>query len=510
MIGTFTEWINENKILLDEASADKTGQPVTDDDKYSTKIMKILRNIEKKSNNDMILSYGKSGSILRFTVNKDSQCFGVIVSGPNDRKKLYDSIIAKLSANNNIEIYKDNMDDMDINPESIYIRSIKRDDQTIEGIEKQDPKLKATTVFSSAGGIEFYDAKLNKSILVEFELTGSARSDSAVNTKLREITPCILFEIYCKKNLTNNFAKLNKYFQTPSSKTTFETIKKDILKVKFTDIGCDVQTLNNVYNFDYTDTYKKRIEAFGVGVKTLQKILETYNTKNETVVNVKYTGLDTMAAGGEGSTEDILVVTQRDNKTRKEKDIKISLKSGPHKIREPSFESLLRSFNIPGAEIKIISPDKKTKTPTPFISKNTLYISGTINKKGDVTYTDKPQDIVNTYLKLLLKLASDPRFNTNITKAIINWMYPDPTMEVWNITEKNFEDLKPEFDELLTYNKVKLIPQTGTKCTVLEFYNNPNDKFNKFRMRWYKRDGANTPGQYKMVFENNPKAKTKK
>ena len=83
-------------------------------------------------------------------------------------------------------------------------------------------------------------------------------------------------------------------------------------------------------------------------------------------------------------------------------------------------------------------------------------------------------------------------------------------MEVWNITEKSFEDLKPEFDELLTYNKVKLIPQTGTKCTVLEFYNKPSDKFNKFRMRWYKRDGANTPGQYKMVFENNPKAKKEK
>ena len=503
MIGKFTEWVNENKILLDEGSA-KTGQPIPESEfyKYSPKIIKILHEIEKATNNDMVLSYGKKDSIVRFMVTKGSQCFGVPVSGPNDRPKLYNSIIDKLRTSKNIKLFEE---DIELNPKFIYIRPIKRNNQTIEGIEKQDPKLKATTEFSSAGGIDFYDVELNKSILLEFELTGSARADSAVNTKLREITPCILFEIYCKKNLTNNFTKLNNYFQSPSSKTTFESVKRDILKVKFTDIGCDVQTLNNVYNFDYTDAFNKRIEAFGVGVKTLQKILEKYNTKNETVVNVKYTGLDTMASGGEGSTEDILVVTQRDNKTRKEKDIKISLKSGPHKIREPSFESLLRSFNIPGAEIKIVSPDKKAKTP--LIRNNTLYISGTVNKKGDVTYTDKPQDIVNNYLKLLLKLSSDPRNNIVLTEAIINWMYPDPTMEVWNITEKSFEDLKPEFDELLTYNKVKLVPQAGTKCTVLEFYNNPSDKFNKFRMRWYKRDGANTPGQYKMVFENNPKAK---
>lgn len=503
MIGTFTEWLNENKILLDEGSSVKTGQPIpeTDDNKYSPKIMDILRSIESKSNNDMILSYGKSDSILRFTVNKDSQCFGVPVSGPNDRPKLYERIIEKLSANKNIEIYEDNME---INPKFIYIRSIRRNEPTIEGIVNQNPKLKASTAFSSAGGIDFYDDNLKKSILVEFELTGSARSDSAVNTKLREITPCILFEMYCKNRIKPS-TDLNRIFASP--RNTFITVRDKIINLKkvTNELGCDLATLKNVYDFEPTSTFEKRNEAYAVGVKTLQKILETYNTKNETVVNVKYTGLDTMASGGEGSTEDILVVTQRDNKTRKEKDIKISLKSGPHKIREPSFESLLRSFNIPGAEIKIVSPDKNAKTP--MIKNNTLYISGTINKKGDVTYTDKPQDIVNTYLKLLLKLSSDPRYNTNITKAIINWMYPDPTMEVWNITEKNFEDLKPEFDELLTYNKVKLVPQTGTKCTVLEFYNNPNDKFNKFRMRWYKRDGANTPGQYKMVFENNPKAK---
>ena len=503
MIGTFTEWVKENKILIVEDSTVNTGKPVpeSDNNKYSPRIMKILRDIERESNNDMILSYGKSKSILRFTVNKDSQCFGVTVSGPNDRQNLYKNIINKLKSNN-IKIYKN--DKEEINPKNIYIRSIQRDDQTIEGIEKQDPKLKASGALSSAGGIEFYDANLNKSILVEFELTGSARSDSAVNTKLREITPCILFEMYCKNRIKPS-TDLNGIFASPRDK--FRKVRDKILKLTMVtkELGCDLATLKNVYDFEPTSTFEKRNEAYAVGVKTLQKILETYNTKNETVVNVKYTGLDTMASGGEGSTEDILVVTQRDNKTRKEKDIKISLKSGPHKIREPSFESLLRSFNIPDAEIKIVSPDKKTKPPTPFISKNTLYISGTINKKGDVTYTDKPQDIVNTYLKLLLKLA--PNNSEIFAETIKNWMYPDPTMEVWNITEKNFEDLKPEFDELLTYNKVKLIPQTGTKCTVLEFYNNPSDKFNKFRMRWYKRDGANTPGQYKMVFENNPKAK---
>ena len=504
MIGKFTEWVFDSNIL-DEASKTNTAIPESEDSKYNETVIGILREIEHDFEG-LKLTYPSNpwSTGLRFTVNAGTTFNSINVSSANDRKPLYNNMIKYIyDTYKGIELWNDDID----TPESgvIYIRANGRSKFTMAS-KFNAKKQKLPDNFSSAGGIEFYCVDDNQTYILDFEIAGSARSDSAVNTKLREITPCIMFEMYCKNNHGKPFTKLNQFFNDP--KKSFETIKNDILNLKKVspELGCDLQTLRNSYNFEDNQTNKVRISAFIVGVKTLEVILKKYNNplKHQTVVNVRYTGLDTMAGGGSGSTEDILVVTQYDEELDETTDIKISLKSGNHKIREPGFDTLLNSFNIPGAKIELMPPTEKNKKQ-PIIKGNTLYIAGTTNKKGDAVYENKPEDIVKKYFELLFNLNNGGnKQQENIAAACKNWLYPDENMEVWNITEKSFIDMKSEFEQLKHYKYVRFVPKTGTKCINLEFYNKSNKKdvYNLFRLRWYKRDGANTPGQYKIIFEN--------
>ena len=57
MIGTFTEWINESKILEEASNQTNTPIPSSEDSKYSKKVISVLRAIEKANDGNLVLSY---------------------------------------------------------------------------------------------------------------------------------------------------------------------------------------------------------------------------------------------------------------------------------------------------------------------------------------------------------------------------------------------------------------------------------------------------------------------
>ena len=107
MIGKFREWINESKIL-DEAS-NQTNSPIpsTEDGKYSKKVIKILRAIEK-ANDGLVLSYSSNSAItsLRYVVTAGTVCCDVLVNNKNNRAELYNSIMAGLVKKGLAEPYR--------------------------------------------------------------------------------------------------------------------------------------------------------------------------------------------------------------------------------------------------------------------------------------------------------------------------------------------------------------------------------------------------------------------
>lgn len=501
MIGTFTEWINESKILEEASNQTNTPIPSSEDSKYSKKVISVLRAIEKANDGNLVLSYSTNNSrtSLRFVVTNGTVCCGVMINSKNDRPELYDSIIEKIIKSGKAELYDS---DVEVEYDKLYIRSNKRNMPTISSeFEGGKGSEKVPANFSSAGGIEIYDSSENTSYLIDFEIKGSARADSAVNTKLREVTPCILFELY-RKNGGIDFVKLNKIFANP--KQSFEMVRDKILSLKTITnnisnslVGCDLNTLKNCFDFEVNSTNEFRIKAYVVGVNTLKVVLDKYNKPFEglSVEYIKYTGLSTMASGSAGSTEDIIVVTTYDRKTDKINDIKISLKSGPYKTRENTFITFLKNLNL-GLSMK---PNTRT-----YIKDNTLYVKGEMTPKGGFLITEKDEVVAKKFFELINNQnvgANRPQF----AEAIKNMILPDVNMEIWNVTEKGFTDLKSEYMEFYNYKFVDLVEKKGTHYYIIEMSNKPNDK-NKntsFRLRWYKRNGDGMASLFKILAEPN-------
>ena len=498
MIGKFREWINESKIL-DEAS-NQTNSPIpsTEDGKYSKKVIKILRAIEK-ANDGLVLSYSSNNAItsLRYVVTAGTVCCDVLVNNKNNRAELYNSIMAGLVKKGLAEPYTDEYEEID--NKTIYIRPTKRNQPTIASLYNGKGSVKVPTNFSSAGGIEMYDSASNTSYLIDFEIKGSARADSAVNTKLREVTPCVLFEMLCKPRI--NPAKLNKIFENPSA--SFDEVSKKIMNLTAMtpaltkSLGCDLETLQNCFNFTNDKTNAFRIKAYNVGVNTLKIILDKYNKplEGKTVEYIKYTGLSTMATGSSGSTEDIIVVTTYDKNTDTTNDVKISLKSGPYKTRENTFVTFLKNLNLG------LSMEPNTKT---VIENKTLYIKGKKTPKGGFLITEKDSVVAEKFFELINSQNKGSN-RTKFATAIKNMILPDVNMEIWNVTEDGFTDLKSEYMEFYNYKYVDLVEKKGTHYYTIEMSNKTNDK-NKnttFRLRWYKRDGDGMASLFKILAEPN-------
>lgn len=496
MIGKFTEWVNANNILDEAAKQTNAPIPASEDSKYNNKVIKLLRSIEKANNGNLVLSYSSNNSrtSLRYVVTAGTVCCDVFVNGKNDRKDLYDSIIEGIVRAGKAELYDS---DIEIEPNTLYILSTKRNMPTISSqFEDSVGSKKVPSNFSSAGGIEIYDSNENASYLIDFEIKGSARADSAVNTKLREVTPCILFELYCKPRI--NPSKLNKIFSNPSK--SFEEVKTKIMSLKqmpqsfVTSLGCDLETLQNCFNFENDKTNAFRIKAYNVGVNTLKVILDKYNKPltGVTVEYIKYTGLSSMTTG---STEDIIVVTTYDKNTDKLNDIKISLKSGYHKSRENTFISFLKNMNL-GLSMK---PNRKT-----ILEGKTLYLKGKMTDKGGFLIEEKPEIVAKKYFELL-NVQNTGTNREKFANAIKSMILPDVNLEIWNVTETDFTDLKSDYMEFYSYKFVNLVEKKGTHYYIIEMYNKPNDK-NKntsFRLRWYKRDGDNMASMFKILAEQN-------
>ena len=499
MIGKFTEWVYDSKILDEAAKQTNAPIPTSEDSKYSKKVIKILRSIEKANKGNLVLSYSTNNSrtSLRYVVTAGTVCCDVLVNGKNERKDLYDSIIEGIVRAGKAELYDS---DIEIEPNTLYIRSTKRNMPTISSqFEDSVGSEKVPSNFSSAGGIEIYDSNENASYLIDFEIKGSARADSAVNTKLREVTPCVLFELYCKPRI--NPSKLNKIFANPAQ--SFEEVKTRIMSLKqmpqafVTALGCDLETLQNCFNFENDKTNSFRIKAYNVGVNTLKVILDKYNKPltGVTVEYIKYTGLATMASGSAGSTEDIIVVTTYDKNSDKLNDIKISLKSGNHKSRENTFMTFLKNMNL-GLSMK---PNRKT-----ILEGKTLYLKGKMTDKGGFLIEEKPEIVAKKYFELL-NAQNTGTNREKFANAIKSMILPDVNMEIWNVTETDFTDLKSEYMEFYNYKFVNLVEKKGTHYYIIEMYNKPNDK-NKntsFRLRWYKREGDNMAGMFKILAEPN-------
>ena len=498
MIGTFTEWINDSNVLDEASNQTNSPIPTTEDVRYSKKIIKLLRMIEKANNGNLVLSYSSNRSItsLRYVVTAGSVCCDVLVNSKNDRSALYNSIMAGLVKVGKCEPYQD---DDEIQNKVIYIRPTKRNQPTIASLYNGKGSTKVPTNFSSAGGIEFYDSESNTSYLVDFELKGSARTDSAVNTKLREVTPCVLFELFCIPRINPN--KLNKIFRNPSA--SFDEVSKKIMGLNSMtpglskSLGCDLDTLQNCFNFQNDATNGFRIKAYNVGVNTLKIILDKYNKplEGKTIKYIKYTGLTTMASRSESSTEDIIVVTTYDKNTDTTQDVKISLKSGPHKTRENTFITFLKNLNL-GLKME---PNTKTR-----IENKTLYLKGKKTDNGGFLITEKDTVVADKFFELINKQNKDPN-RKKFADAIKNMILPDINMEIWNVTEDGFTDLKSEYMEFYNYKFVNLVQKKGTHYYIIEMSNKLNDKKKNtsFRLRWYKRDGDGMASLFKILAEPN-------
>ena len=487
MIGKFTEWLLENTDLLNEANT-ITNQPipVDKDSNYNSKIISILRSIEQPG---LVLSYSntKSNYALRFVCEPGNNYYGALVQTKDDRPELYENIMKIIKNNNNVIKYIDGFEELD--EDKIYIRTVKRGDDTISSLYKGLGSKRIPTTFSSAGGLELYDPEENASYIIDFELKGSARTDSAVNTKLREVTPVALFALF-------EFKDFNKFFNEPSA--NFNLLKNKILKLKSMSpklnaaFQCDLDVLKNVFDFDANNSNNAyRIKAYKVGVNTLKEIIKKYNTVDgQYVTQIKYTGLETM--NSRESTEDIIVVTQFNKRTKETTDIKISLKSGNYKARENTFVTFIKRLNMNAN----IIPGKKT-----IINGKTLSVKGYITDTNGFYVNENQKTFVNAFFDFIdkLNISNKQKFAEGI-KAII---LPDPSIEIWNVTESNMKDLKDEYLQLYNYKYVNLIRKRNTQQVIIELYNNKTDKNDTFRFRWYKRSGPGMISEYKLLVEPN-------
>lgn len=489
MIGKFTEWLLENTDLLNEANT-ITNKPIpaNEDSKYNTKIMKILRSIEQDG---IVLSYSntKSNYALRYVITPGETLYNVLITDKYDRPQLYKNIIKWILAKyrSKVLLY-DDIEELDEN--KIYITSVERGDYTISSLYKNGKgSKKIPTSFSSAGGIELYDPIENASYIIDFELKGSGRADSAVNTKLREVTSVVIFELF-----KNGYEK---FFQNPIE--NFDKLKNKIMNLNkmptqlYKSLNCDLSVIKDIFDFDITNSnnaYRKK--AYIIGVNTLKEIINKYNRPKEGlfVTEIKYTGLTTMSS--KESTEDLIIVTSYNKLENKTNDIKISLKSGDYKARENTFITFIKRLNM-GANIL---PSKKT-----HITEDTLYLKGYITQSNGF-YVEETQE--NT-AKALFDFA-DRLNNKNKTKfaeGIKNIILPDPTVEIWNVTENDMKDLKQDYTNMYNYKYVNLIRKRNTQQVVIELYNNKTDKNDSFRFRWYKRKGSGMISEYKILVEPN-------
>lgn len=488
MIGKFTEWLLENTDLLNEANT-ITNKPIpaNEDSKYNNNIMKILRSIEQ---NGIVLSYSntKSNYALRYVITQGETLYKVLISDKNDRPQLYKNIIKWILAKyrNKVLLYDDTKE---LDENKIYITSVERGDYTISSLYNGKGSKKIPTSFSSAGGIELYDPEENASYIIDFELKGSGRADSAVNTKLREVTSVVIFELF--KN------KYDMFFKDPIS--NFDKLKNKIMNLNEMPmrlknaLNCDLSIIQDIFDFDITNSNNAfRKKSYIIGINTLKEIINKYNRPKEglIVTEIKYTGLATMSS--KESTEDLIIVTSYNKLENKTNDIKISLKSGDYKARENTFVTFIKRLNMDAN----ILPGKKTQ----IIGKN-LYLKGYITQTNGFFVEETQTKSAKALFDFADELNSKNK--TKFAEGIKSIILPDPNVEIWNVTENNMKDLKQDYTNMYNYKYVNLIRKRNTQQVVIELYNNKTDKNDSFRFRWYKRKGSGMISEYKILVEPN-------
>jgi hypothetical protein len=145
--------------------------------------------------------------------------------------------------------------------------------------------------------------------------------------------------------------------------------------------------------------------------------------------------------------------------------------------------------------------EPNTKT---VIENKTLYIKGKKTPKGGFLITEKDSIVAEKFFELINSQNKGSN-RTKFATAIKNMILPDVNMEIWNVTEDGFTDLKSEYMEFYNYKYVDLVEKKGTHYYTIEMSNKTNDK-NKntaFRLRWYKRDGDGMASLFKILAEPN-------
>lgn len=410
----------------------------------NNKICKLINYIEKKFTN-ITFSYasGTMKNHYRFIIND-----GVTKL---QREEFYSSIINKLKSK--------------AITNNIIIKDCKRGLKPLAAL--MDNKYIPSVInksFSAAGGIELYDISANESYFIDFELKNSGRTNSVSNTLLREITPVILFKLFNNRELKTIFN--NKYNPNNLIKLQkrLKNLTDDILINNLSNY--ERKEIEEIYNFNFDDNLKTK--SFIIGINTLSIILQKY--KN--VKTIKYSG-----HAIHDSIDDIIVILKEKNK-----EIKISLKSGKHKSRETTFvgfAKLLNKFTI--------QPAKKT-----CIVGNTLFV-----KSSNGKISNNPENFAKLYFEMLKK------YPDILSKSIKNFILPDDNIKVWNITENSYNELTDFYNIVKKCTKINILKnKKNTHYYPMEFVLK-NKTINSFRIRWYKRTGNGNLSEYKIIVEPN-------
>ena len=131
-------------------------------------------------------------------------------------------------------------------------------------------------------------------------------------------------------------------------------------------------------------------------------------------------------------------------------------------------------------------------------------MKGKKTDNGGFLITEKDTVVADKFFELINKQNKDPN-RKKFADAIKNMILPDINMEIWNVTEDGFTDLKSEYLEFYNYKFVNLVQKKGTHYYIIEMSNKLNDKKKNtsFRLRWYKRDGDGMASLFKILAEPN-------